>query len=84
MYKTKTITVDATVDVDVDIDLDDFTDEELYEELQARKFPLGDDEQLTEEELRWIIQLIERSCDIPLDWFANRVSEKLFFLQNNG
>ena len=80
MYKTKTI----TVDVDVDIDLDDFTDEELYEELQARKFPLGDDEQLTDEELRWLIQLIDNSCDIPLDWFANRVREKLFFLQNNG
>jgi adenine-specific DNA methylase len=76
MYKTKTI----TVDVDVDIDLDDFTDEELYEELQAREFPLGDDEQLTDEELRWLIQLIERSYDIPLDWFANRVREKLLFL----
>jgi hypothetical protein len=82
MYKTQTITVD--VDVDVDIDLDDFTDEELYEELQARKFPLSDDDRLTDEELRWIIQLIDNSYDIPLDWFANRAREKLFFLQNNG
>ena len=82
MYKTKTITVD--VDVDVDIELDDFTDEELYEELQAREFPLIDDGQLTNEELHWLIQLIDNSCDIPLDWFANRVREKLFFLQNNG
>ena len=78
MYKT----IDANVEVEVG--LDEWTNEELYEELQARKFPLGDDEQLTDEELRWLIQLIERSCDIPLDWFANRVREKLFFLQNNG
>jgi hypothetical protein len=77
MYKTKTITVD--VDVDVDIDLDDFTDEEIYEELQARKIPLDDDEQLAGEELRWLIQLIDISCDVPLDWFANRVREKLLF-----
>ena len=78
MYKT----IDANVEVEVS--LDEWTNEELYEELQARKFPLGDDERLTDEDLRWLIQLINNSCDIPLDWFANRVREKLFFLQNNG
>ena len=78
MYKT------INANVEVEVSLDEWTNEELYEELQARKFPLGDDERLTDEDLRWLIQLIDNSCDIPLDWFANRVREKLFFLQNNG